>query len=148
MTTLIDPQSKAAAEQAAVDAWNRAHSIGTPVIAYPFVRPEHPVAVRYREAVKAGLPRMGEDDPCTRIVTSTRSKATVLSGHTAVVWVHGHSACIALTHVDVRTQATPGELAEMRHLLIIADADDRTRPFVDLRKGRKAPEIAADEAAS
>lgn len=33
--------------------------------------------------------------------------------------------------------ATPGEAAEMRHLLIIADADDTTAPFVDLRKGRK-----------
>ena len=82
--------------QVQVDAWNLAHPIGTPVVAYPGGRPED-------------FP----NDP--RIVTSTRSKATVLGGHTAVVWVHGHSACIALSHIDVRTAATPGELAEMRH---------------------------------
>lgn len=29
----------------------------------------------------------------------TRSAASVLGGHTAVVWVTGHGACIALTHV-------------------------------------------------
>jgi hypothetical protein len=114
-------------ETAAVEEWNRLHPVGTPVIAYPGGRPED-------------FP----NDP--RIITSTRSKATVLGGHTAVVWVHGHSACIALSHVDVRTAATPGELAEMRHLLITADADDVTRPFVDLRKGLKPPELAAREA--
>lgn len=32
----------------------------------------------------------------------TRSAATVLEGHTAVVWVTGHEACIALTHVEHR----------------------------------------------
>lgn len=90
--------------QLQVDAWNLAHPVGTPVVAYPGARPE--------------------DWPdATRIVTSTRSKATVLSGHTAVVWVHGHSACIALSHVDVRTEATRGELAEYRHLLCDADPD-------------------------
>lgn len=30
----------------------------------------------------------------------TRSAASVLSGHTAVVWVTGHAACIALAHVQ------------------------------------------------
>ncbi|MEV6737942.1 hypothetical protein AB0N14_13805 [Streptomyces sp. NPDC051104] len=100
------------------EAWNLAHPVGTPVIAYPGFRPE--------------------DDPdATRIVTTTRSKATVLGGHTAVVWVHGHSACIALSHIDVRTHATDGEAAELRHLLIDADPDATTRQFVDLRKGRK-----------
>lgn len=32
--------------------------------------------------------------------------------------------------------ATAGERAELRHLLYDADADDTTRPFIDLRKGR------------
>lgn len=105
-------------EAEAAELWNRLHPVGTPVVAYPGFRPE-------------------VDRNATRIVTSTRSKATVLGGHTAVVWVHGHSACIALSHVDVRTAATPGELAEYRHLLVTADADDVTRPFVDLRKGLK-----------
>ncbi|MGZ0231177.1 hypothetical protein [Streptomyces sp. CPS1] len=92
------------------DAWNLAHPVGTPVVAYPGFRPE-------------------DDRTATRIVTTTRSKATVLGGHTAVVWVHGHGACIALTHVDVRTAATPGELAEYRHLLYDADEDATTPAF-------------------
>ncbi|MGW1160429.1 hypothetical protein ACWD48_19855 [Streptomyces sp. NPDC002519] len=100
MHVLVDRQREAAA----VDAWNAAHPAGTPVIAYPGCRPEF-------------------DGNATRIVTSTRSKATVLGGHTAVVWVHGHSACIALSHIDVRTQATQGEAAEQRHLLYDADPD-------------------------
>ncbi|MFF4489488.1 hypothetical protein ACFY0F_23815 [Streptomyces sp. NPDC001544] len=92
------------------DAWNLAHPVGTPVIAYPGGRPE--------------------DFPNDRrIVTSTRSKATVLGGHTAVVWVHGHRACIALSHVDVRTEATDGEAAELRHLLYDADEDATTPAF-------------------
>lgn len=99
------------------DAWNRAHPVGTPVVAYPGARPEDIPSAR-------------------RIETTTRSRASVLGG-TAVVWVHGHGACIALSHIDVRTHATDGEAAEYRHLLHDADADDTTRPFVDLRKGRK-----------
>ncbi|WP_309049030.1 hypothetical protein [Streptomyces sp.] len=63
--------------------FNAANPVGTPVIAYPGCRPEdHP----------------GDE----HLVTTTRSRATVLSGHTPVVWVNGHSACIALTHIDVR----------------------------------------------
>lgn len=64
------------------DEFNRLYPVGTPVVAYPGCRPE--------------------DDPADeRIVTTTRSRATVLGGHSDVVWVHGHGACIALTHVDV-----------------------------------------------
>ncbi|WP_282686285.1 MULTISPECIES: hypothetical protein [unclassified Streptomyces] len=70
-----------------VARWNAAHFVGTPVTAYPGRRPE--------------------DDPkCTRLVTHTRSAASVLGGHTAVVWVDGHSACIKLTHVDPRPGGT------------------------------------------
>lgn len=63
------------------ERWNAQYPVGTPVTAYPGCRPE--------------------DDPkCTRLVTRTRSAASVLGGHTAVVWVDGHSSCISLTHVD------------------------------------------------
>lgn len=31
----------------------------------------------------------------------TRSRAELLSGHTAVVWIEGASGCVALTHVEV-----------------------------------------------
>jgi hypothetical protein len=66
-----------------VDQFNALYPIGTPVTAYPGARPEH-------------------DKDCTSLVTRTRTAAWVLSGHTPVVMVEGHGACIALTHVDPR----------------------------------------------
>lgn len=63
------------------EMFNALYPVGTPVIAYPGARPE--------DALDA-----------EQLVTRTRSKAEVLGGHTPVVWVDGHSACIALTHVD------------------------------------------------
>ncbi|MER6601110.1 hypothetical protein [Streptomyces parvus] len=69
----------------AADKWNATHPEGTPVVAYPGCRPE-------------------DDSKCTRLVTRTRSAASVLGGHTAVVWVEGHSACISLTNVDPRPE--------------------------------------------
>ncbi|MEU0393873.1 hypothetical protein ABZ208_14020 [Streptomyces sp. NPDC006208] len=65
--------------------WNERYPVGTAVVAYPGCRPE--------------------DDPNgERLVTRTRSKASTYGGHTPVVWVDGHGAWIALTHVD----AIPG----------------------------------------
>lgn len=64
------------------DEWNELYPVGTPVTAYPpGARPE-------------------DAPPATCLVTRTRSRASVLGGHTDVVWVHGHGACIALTHID------------------------------------------------
>lgn len=63
------------------DEWNAAHPPGTQVVAYPGCRPD--------------------DDPTAeRIEGVTTSRAWVLGGHTPVVMVAGHGACIALTHVD------------------------------------------------
>ncbi|MFC8282894.1 hypothetical protein [Streptomyces cyaneofuscatus] len=77
------PEVKAESPAESVARWNAAHFVGTPVTAYPGRRPE--------------------DDPkCVRLITHTRSAASVLGGHTAVVWVEGHGACIKLTHVDPR----------------------------------------------
>ncbi|MGW2594815.1 zinc finger domain-containing protein [Streptomyces sp. NPDC001515] len=59
-----------------VARWNKAHPVGTPVRVWPGVR---------------------EGDGT---LTRTRSAAEVLGGHTAVVWVDGEGACIALSHVD------------------------------------------------
>ena len=72
------------------DTFNSRYPVGTPVFAYPGARPE--------------------DFPNDRrLVTRTRSKASVLGGHTDVVWVDGHSACIALSHVDVVSEWDDGE---------------------------------------
>ncbi|WP_097866529.1 hypothetical protein [Streptomyces sp. rh34] len=66
---------------AEADRWNAANPVGSLVVAYPGCRPE--------------------DDPkAERLFTRTRTKASVLGGHTAVVWVFRHDACIALSHVD------------------------------------------------
>ena len=35
------------------------------------------------------------------IDSKTRTEAQALGSHTAVVWVEGHSSCIALSHVHV-----------------------------------------------
>lgn len=81
--------------------FNARYPVGTPVVAYPFVRPEHPVAVRYREAVAAGLPRKPEDDPCTRLDTVTRTPAWTVGHGEPVVSVEGYAGGISLEHVDV-----------------------------------------------
>lgn len=70
------------------ETFNRLYLIGTPVVAYPGARPE-------------------DDANDERLVTRTRSKAEVLGGHTDVVWVDGHGACIALTHIDVTPAGEP-----------------------------------------
>lgn len=68
-----------------VAEFNRLYPVGTPVTAYPGARPEF-------------------DKDCTqRLDTVTRSRANVLEGHTAVVWVDGYSSCIQLSHIDIRT---------------------------------------------
>jgi hypothetical protein len=63
----------------AVETFNRTTPIGSPV--------------RYWTGARVGGGR----------VSVTRSEAQILSGHTPVVWVEGHSGCIALTHVDAET---------------------------------------------
>jgi len=64
-------------QQAAVDAFNAAHPVGT--------------TVNYWRGVREGKPSG---------TGPTRSDAQLLSGHTAVVWIEGTSGCIALTHVE------------------------------------------------
>lgn len=67
------------------ETFNALYEVGIPVFAYPGARPE--------------------DCPSDeQLITRTRSKAEVLGGHTDVVWVDGHSACISLSHVDVVTE--------------------------------------------
>lgn len=83
------------------ETWNRLYPVGTPVVAYPSVRPEHPVAVAYRKAVEAGRTVTGEMNPCTRLETTTRTPAWTLGHGTPVVSVEGYAGGIALTHIDV-----------------------------------------------
>ena len=63
------------------EQWNAAYPVGTPVVAYPDVRPEFSA-------------------DCERIETVTCAEAWMGGGHTPVVMVDGHGAWIALSHVD------------------------------------------------
>ncbi|MBD9700715.1 hypothetical protein IHE56_01125 [Streptomyces sp. ID01-12c] len=84
--------------QSSVDEFNSRYPVGTPVLAYPGCRPE-------------------DHKNATRLLTRTRSSATVLSGHTPVVWVDGHGACIALTHIDpFRVTDTSPEASAARNV--------------------------------
>lgn len=46
--------------------------------------------VRYWTGSQEGLGR----------VSTTRTEAIILGGHTVVVWVHGEPSCIALSHIE------------------------------------------------
>ncbi|MCY0916967.1 hypothetical protein OS965_02100 [Streptomyces sp. H27-G5] len=67
-------------------AWNEAYPIGTPVMAYPNFRPEHPAF-----------------DKHTALNSRTRSRAWNLGHGSPVVAVEGHGGGILLTHIDVIT---------------------------------------------
>lgn len=69
LCTETDQQADTVAE------WNERHSVGTPV--------------RYWTGWREGEGRK----------SVTRTRAYLLAGHTAVVMVKDHGACIALTHV-------------------------------------------------
>ena len=62
------------------DEFNAAHSIGTPVIAFPGSRQGR------------------------AILTKTSTPAWQMGGHTAVVTVEGYSGGIALTHIETEFQ--------------------------------------------
>ena len=67
-------------EQAKVDDWNANHPIGT--------------EVRYWRGFREGDGQTGR----------TRSRAALLGGHTAVVWIDNTTGCIGLTHVEPLTR--------------------------------------------
>lgn len=73
MTRIVDAQ-----EQKKCDEFNDRYPVGT--------------LVRYWRGVKEDAPS-GEGP--------TRYPATVLSGHTAVIWVYGCRGCVALSHIEV-----------------------------------------------
>ena len=73
---------------AQVEALNAAYPIGTPVTAYPGIRPEDPLAER---------------NGYTTVIGRTKTEVWVPRGHDRpVVMVTGHGAWIAMSHVDPR----------------------------------------------
>jgi len=69
------------------EQWNALFPIGTPVIAYPSIRPEH--------AAKIGMTEY------PRLVTHTRSHAWNLGHGEPVVAVNGYAGGISLEHIDL-----------------------------------------------
>jgi hypothetical protein len=69
----LDVALEEATQAALVRQWNEAHRVGV--------------------AVVVRLDGGGE------LLTTTRSPAHLLGGHSAVVWVHGLASCYALSHV-------------------------------------------------
>ncbi|MEU7162446.1 hypothetical protein AB0A98_39430 [Streptomyces chrestomyceticus] len=67
------------------DEFNALYAVGTPVIAYPGIRPQEELT---------GL-------ACERIVTRTRTTAWTPGHGRPVVMVEDHGAHVALTHIDV-----------------------------------------------
>lgn len=57
----------------------------------------------FNDTVPVGTPVRywtGDRDLDEAKTGQTRTRAHLLGGHTPVVWVTGHAACIALTHVE------------------------------------------------
>jgi len=73
-------------EEMTAEQWNSLVPVGTPVVAYPGVRPDDFPGV-----------------DLTRLDTVTRSRAWELGHGQPVVSVEGYAGGIALTHVDVAT---------------------------------------------
>ncbi|MEV7599893.1 hypothetical protein AB0O91_21165 [Kitasatospora sp. NPDC089797] len=71
-------------------AWNDRYPAGTPVTAYPGVRPEHPAG-----------------EFCTVLETRTRSAAWTLGHGEPVVAVDGYAGGISLEHIDLREEPAP-----------------------------------------
>ena len=65
-------------DAAKVTAFNKANPVGT--------------VVRYWKGLKEGEPSG---------VGPTTHEASLLGGHSAVVWIDGCSGCVALSHVEV-----------------------------------------------
>ncbi|MEU0665705.1 hypothetical protein ABZ508_26465 [Streptomyces lavendulocolor] len=97
-------QAKLAADKAEgqrqADEFNRRFPIGTPVMAYPGIRPDDPIAVAYQQRVEDGR-TFGTSDPCERLETVTRTPAWILGHGEPVVSVEGYAGGICLTHIDV-----------------------------------------------
>lgn len=86
--------------------WNARYPVGTPVVAYPMARPEHPTYT-----------------PAERLETVTRSRAWTLGHGAPVVSVEGYAGGIALTHVDVVPAACATEAGEGREQYEIGSLD-------------------------
>ncbi|WP_394436176.1 hypothetical protein [Streptomyces sp. SGAir0957] len=86
------------------DEFNAKHPVGTPVVAYPGVRPDDPLAVAVRQRQAEGRYLDPQDaELCRALHTVTRTPAWTLGSGDPVVSVDGYAGGICLTHIDIRT---------------------------------------------
>ena len=57
---------------------------------------------RWNAAHRVGTPVNVKMDNGATVQTTTRSEASILSGHTAVIWLEGISGCYLLSRVTPR----------------------------------------------
>ncbi|MDW6057984.1 hypothetical protein SAZ11_07765 [Streptomyces sp. FXJ1.4098] len=96
------------------EQWNALYPIGTPVVAYPGVRPEDPLAVAVRKRQADGrFVDQADADLCRALTTVTRTAAWTLGCGDPVVSVEGYAGGICLTHIDVIVEA-PSKVAVAR----------------------------------
>ncbi|MFE7115006.1 hypothetical protein ACFU99_06220 [Streptomyces sp. NPDC057654] len=94
------------------EQWNALYPVGAPVIAYPGVRPEDPLAVAVRKRQADGrFANQADVDLCRALTTVTRAPAWTLGHGAAVVSVEGYAGGIHLTHIDVTVEAPSEEAA-------------------------------------
>ncbi|WP_412075424.1 hypothetical protein ACLF6K_05755 [Streptomyces xanthophaeus] len=84
------------------EEWNALYPIGTPVVAYPGVRPEDPLAVAVRKRQAEGrFTEEADANLCRALTTVTRTLAWMLGCGAPVVSVEGYTGGIHLAHIDV-----------------------------------------------
>ena len=131
------------------DEFNARYPVGTPVLAYPGIRPEHPVAVAFQKRANDGR-SFGDKDPCKRLVTRTRTPAWPLGHGEPVVSVDGYPGGIVLEHVDViseeqfakaRAEETAAAVAAQGALSV--PVGDQPQPLDDARLAEIREHLAA-----
>ncbi|MFD7669053.1 hypothetical protein [Streptomyces sp. NPDC059788] len=86
--------------------WNALYPMGTPVVAYPGVRPEDRLAVAVRKRqVDGRFVEEADANLCRARTTVTRTPAWTLGSGDPVVSVEGGTGGIHLTHIDVIVEA-------------------------------------------
>ncbi|KOT57089.1 MULTISPECIES: hypothetical protein [Streptomyces] len=94
------------------EQWNALYPIGTPVVAYPGVRPEDPLAVAVRKRQADGrFVDQTVADLCRALTTVTRTAVWTLGCGAPAVSVEGCVGGIHLTHIDVTVEAPSREAA-------------------------------------
>lgn len=120
--------------QRQADDFNDNYPIGTPVVAYPSIRPEHPVALEYQKRLRKGH-TFEITDPCKRLDTVTRTPAWILGHGEPVVSVEGYAGGICLSHIDVEADDEEPAALDDRAQALAEDGYTTQRPAPTAERG-------------